>query len=827
MTYRAKIKAGLLSATIFTSSALAMPAIAQEAAASPVDDGNAAAVYDGNAIVVTGTRRATTIMDTPINIAAIGADEIARQRIDDVRDLADFTPGLTISDTGPRGTGTIVMRGLNASDSDSGGATYDDAMGIYLGEVPLYYDFKLLDIQRVETLLGPQGTLYGLGTLAGAIRYIPNRPNTDAFEGETHGRLYTKAHSDDVGYQLDTTINIPIVRDHIAFRSTTGLYFDPGFIDSPLLLQEPGVSLPQPGGTDGVSAADYAANLKRKDDLNFEKTFTTRNQLLLQTTEDLKVIFTYAFQRTKTDGAQANSYGVMGTGKYENASRYTEPSDRRAHLASMEINANIADIADLVSTTAYTDVRVKSRGDNTDLLLDLDYNYEAFPAFSSWNETDNRRKQFNQEVRLVSRHGGPFNWVLGGFYNEQKYHNDYAEHTPGLTAFYGNEDWYGNPLVNPDDLEYVSYTKSKITEKAIFGEGTFRVTPAWQVTAGARYFKYTSTIKGALTLPLGGDDPDTPEYDNPLSPYDLSPSGGNAKQDGWVWKLNTSYNFTPDLMLYATYSKGYRIGGPNRVAPCPDPVPADQQNACALPNELQYGPDKTKNIEVGVRMQLFDRKLSFNFDVFHINWDGIQVDSATYYGVTGITVNGGSAKSQGFETSFQFKPVPRLAIQGTYSYTDAKLTEDVDGIITVRTTPNNYSTRPKFTQLDALSGDRLPGSAKNSGSLGATYTMPMAKGDLSFNWTATYRGNVVSRIGWDRGYGDKIPGYVMHRASLSYDTDRYSVSLFANNIFDNFAIVSVGQDRSRIGVNDGVAVRYYRQTVANPRTIGLEARIKY
>jgi outer membrane receptor protein involved in Fe transport len=802
MTYRAKLKAGLLSATIFTSTAIAMPAMAQDAST---------AADEGDAIVVTGTRRATTIMDTPINISAIGSEEIERQRIDDVRDLADFTPGLTISDTGPGTTGSIVMRGLNASDSGSNGSNYDDSLGIYLGEVPLYYDFKLLDISRVETLLGPQGTLYGLGTLAGAIRYIPNRPDVNEWEGEAHGRAYTKSHAVDLGYQVDGMINIPIVKDHIAFRSATGYYYDPGFIDYPVLIQQPGVSLPQPGGTDGASGAAYNANLRKREDLNFEKTFTTRNQLLFQTTEDLKVIFTYAYQQTKTDGAQSNSAGVFGTGRYENAGRYEEPSKRRAHLGSMEINANLGDIVDLVSTTAYTNVRARSQSDNTDLLLDLDYDYELFPAFSSWNESDARRKQFNQEVRLVSRHGGPFSWVLGGFYNEQKYHNDYAEHTPGLSDFYGVPN-------NPDDLEYVSYTKSKVTEKAVFGEGTFKITPEWQVTGGARYFKYNSEVQGALVLPLLGD---------PLSPYDLSPSGGKASKDGWVWKFNTSYNFTPDFMVYATYSKGYRIGGPNRVAPCPNPVPVNQQNACALPNEIQYGPDTTKNAEIGMRAQLFDRKLSFNFNVYDIKWEGIQVDSATFYGVTGITVNGGTAKSRGFETSFQFRPVPELSIQGTYSYTDAKLTEDVPGIITVRTTPNNYDGRPKFTQLDALDGDRLPGSAKNSGSLGATYTMPMGDGNLIANWTATYRGSVVSRLGWDRGYGDKLKGYVLNRATIAYETDKYSVSLFANNIFDKYAVVSTGQDRSRIGVNDGIAVRYYQQTVLNPRTVGVEARIKY
>lgn len=802
MTDFAKLKLSLLSATMFTGMAFATHASAQETSAAA-----SAATTDGETIVVTGTRRSTTIMDTPINISAVSGEELERQRIDDVRDLSDFTPGMTISDTGPRSSGTIVLRGLRASDQDSFGADADSALGVYLGEVPLYYDFKLLDLERVETLLGPQGTLYGLGTLAGAIRYIPQRPNVTDFEGEAHGRFYGKSHSGKAGYQVDGVINLPIVTDHIAFRSATGYYYDPGFIDYTLLLQVPGVSSPQPNGPDSISDAGYAANLYKRKDLNFERTFTTRNQLLFQTSEDLKVIFTYAFQRTKTEGTQSNSAGVLGTGRYEYAGRYTEPVTRRAHLASMEINANIADIFDIVSTTAYTNVRTRARGDVTDLLLDLDYDYELFPAFSGWNETDTEREQVNQEIRLVSRHGGPFRWVLGGFYNEQKLQRDYAEHVP-------NHPWV-DTATNPNELEYVSYTTSKVTEKAIFGEGTFQVTPKWQVTAGARYFKYTSEIAGAATLPLLGQ---------PLSPYDLPVNGGKDSQDGWVWKFNTSYNFTPDLMLYATYSKGYRIGGPNTVAPCQDPLPPGQ-NICALPDELQYGPDTTKNIEVGLRAQLFNRKLSFNFNVFHIDWEGIQVASATVNGATGITVNGGAARSKGFETSFQIRPIRELAIQGTYSYTDAKLTEDVPGILTIRETPGDYSNR--FVQLDALAGDRLPGSAKNSGSLGATYTTPILDGDLIANWTATYRGDVVTRLGWDRAYGDKLPGYVLHRASLTYETGKYSFTLFANNIFDKYAVAAVDNDRSRIGVNDGVAVRYYRQTVISPRTFGIESRLKF
>jgi hypothetical protein len=126
-----------------------------------------------------------------------------------------------------------------------------------------------------------------------------------------------------------------------------------------------------------------------------------------------------------------------------------------------------------------------------------------------------------------------------------------------------------------------------------------------------------------------------------------------------------------------------------------------------------------------------------------------------------------------------------------------------------------------------LSGDRLPGSAKNSGSLGVTYTKPFMGGNIIADWTATYRGSVVTRLGWERAYGDKLPGYVLHRASLGYETERYSFILFANNIFDKYAVNSVSNDRSRVGTNDGVVLRYYTKSVINPRTFGIETRFKF
>ncbi len=319
-------RTGLLCATALVSIA-GTSARAQEAPAAGQEEASATVKADANQIVVTGSRRRTTLQDAPINISAVSAETLARDRIEDVRGLGAFTPGLTVTDTGPASTGNIILRGINSGDTGDTGANKNNSVGVYLGEVPLYLDFKLIDIQRVEVLEGPQGTLYGLGTLAGALRYIPNRPDTDRFSVDLHGRGYAESHSDDFGGSGDVTINVPIVKDHIAFRTSTGYYDEAGFIDYDHILQNPGTSDPQPArgvsiGQNGFgSATDYAANFRAQKDINYEHTFTTRNQLLLEYNPNIKAYLTYAHQETKTGGRQVNAAGVLGSGEYFRISR--------------------------------------------------------------------------------------------------------------------------------------------------------------------------------------------------------------------------------------------------------------------------------------------------------------------------------------------------------------------------------------------------------------------------------------------------------------------------------------------------------------------------
>ena len=797
----------LLGATVLMGFA-AMPAFAQDA-----KPGETTATDSANEIVVTGTRRRTTLQDAPMNISAVGSEQIARQRLDDVKALAAFTPGVTVADTGPNSAGKIVLRGISSSDTSTFGANENTAVGVYLGEIPLYTDFKLIDIDRVEVLQGPQGTLYGLGTLSGAVRYIPGRPNTDHFTVDLHGRSFVESHSKDVGAVGDVTVNLPIVADHIAFRSVVGYYDNPGFIDYDYLLKQPGISNPQPvrsatgAGASFGTPADYAANFKSKKDVNFEHTFTTRNTLLLEYNPDLKVYLTYAHQQTKTDGQQANGAGVLGTGRYVGPWRYLEPRSRKSDLFSAEFNLNLFNIAQLVATTAYTKQHITGQSDNTDLLLDLNYGYEAFPQFSSFNTRTAHYKQFDQEVRLVSSHGGPFNWVIGGFYNDLKYDSFYEEFTPGYAKFIG--------VNRPDDLEYLSFVNTRTKEKAVYGEGTFHITKAWQVTGGIRYFKYDASATGGTETPLTGGGLKRTPY--PLVQF--APSrikSGATGSDGVVWKANTSYKFSDDLMAYFTYSTGYRTGNVNRLAPCILPLPPGQ-NVCALPNELAYGPDKTRNQEIGVRASLLDKRLQFTVDAFHIDWNGIQVPSQTINGATGIIKNGGKGVSKGFEFSGSFKVLPELVVQATYSYVDAHLTQDVPALVV-----------SQGVGYDAKAGDRLPGSAKNSGAIQATYTYPLSNGrDVEFSWATTYEGDIYSRVGL-RGFGEVIPSYVTHRASLTYHQKKWEVGLFMDNIFDKYAVTAVENDVSSYNqVRTDVVERYYGHGVLTPRRAGVEFRFHY
>ncbi|MFT4046363.1 MAG: TonB-dependent receptor [Solimonas sp.] len=782
--------------------------MAQETAADAQSESSAGDTANGSVaeIVVTSTRRASSVQDTPINITAVGGTQIDDLGIKNIDDVAKLVPGLTLVDDGPWSNHSIIVRGLNADNitGNGGGMDGGGTVATYLGETPLYVDFKLLDIDRVEAMMGPQGTLYGAGTLAGAVRYIPNKPDLEKYSADFHGRLYSLKEGNGLGHQEDATINVPLIPGTLAVRGVFGQYNDPGFIDYPRIVRYPGISDPDPDLSD---ADAVAANLKRETDLNYEDTFTTRITTRYVPVEWFEANLTYAYQDTKTGGRQIQNVDAAGTGKYEAGYRWAEPSNRAANLVSLELNADFG-FADLVSSTSYADQRNRTMRDQTDLLLDLsytgDYGYESFPEFIAYTTGDQQKRQLTQEIRLVSKDTGALTWIGGAFYNHVM--TDYLgiEYTPGLAAYLGD--------VRADDMEYWEKDHSTTEEKALFGEIGYKLTPAWQVTVGGRFYDYSDEQVYAVDLPLLNSDA-----------YALSPTGGSNSggSHGFLYKVNTSYQFTKELLTYATVSEGYRLGGINDVAACPDDLDDGSQHVCALPDEQTYKPDKTTNYELGVHSQWFEHRLMFNADVFYVDWTDVQIGTTTTYGAVGITGNGGKASSAGYELSFQAKLPAHLTLSGNYAYTHAKLTQTVPDLLS-----DHYD-----SDVDAEKGDRLPGTPKESGSLFLGYAVPLS-GEYMFkaNYGVTFKSSVLTKPG-ARAYGEALGGYAIHQANFGVAADRWEVSLYGENIFNKYAITSVTQDKSYIYDNDlgseTFDVRRYGRYVNRPASFGVDFRIHF
>lgn len=748
-------------------------------------------------VIVTATRRSESLQDIPINITSLSATTIERDRLSDLSDIARVVPGMTVIDQGPRSSNTLTVRGLNVTSisatdgTNNGGGT----VGTYIGEIPFYVDLKLNDMDRVEVLMGPQGTLYGAGTMGGAVRYIPNRPQTDVLSYQVRGDVYDLSESGDVGYESGGTINIPLIPDKLALRASVDYLDDPGFIDYNYLVRQAGVSNPQPNFSD---PNDVNANLKSQKDANTEETWSGR-LALRYTGEKLDSTLSYYYQDQDIGARQINHEQAFNTGKYEAAHRFLEPNSLKNELFALEMVYDLG-FASLTSATGYSEYSEHGQRDQTDLLLTFMYGYELFPSFAAYTREDADEDTFTQELRLVSTSEGPFDWIVGAFYNDFHLDSLSQEFTPGFDQFAVDE--LGGVQLRPDSLEFYQPITQDQKEMALFGELGYQITDAWHVTLGARWFKYEDDLEIGLALPLL----DTVFFGEPQDSLNVSTETGDADDDDVIFKFNTSYDFSDDIMGYLTVSEGYRLGGSNALFPCPNPLPPGVQNVCALPNEIAFEPDKSVNYEIGVHSQFGD-SLLLNGAVFFIDWQDIQVGSVTENGDLPITTNGNDAESYGLELSGQYYIMPNLSVSAAYAYINAQLTEDALGLV---------------GGVDAFSGDRLPGTPEDQGYVAVHYALPLNDGsELNFDWSMTAQSNVITKVG-ERDFGESMSSFVLNNISASWLKDEWMVSLYADNVFDEYAQTGVRADTSFIGESGLFTMRRYYRNMVRPRQVGLK-----
>ncbi|WP_257325357.1 TonB-dependent receptor [Pseudoalteromonas rhizosphaerae] len=765
-------------------------------------------------IQITATRRAGSVQEAPLNITALDGDVIKDQNIGDLEDVARWVPGLTIADQGGREGSPIIVRGLNTNTSDriSDGGT----VATYVGEIPLNIDLRLTDVDRVEVLIGPQGTLYGAGTLGGAIRYLLKQPQLDITEGQVTGDVFSLNESDGTGGEFGLVFNTPLIDDVLAIRASVNYYTNPGYIDYNFVVQNPGVSNPNP---DFTNPQDVSANLRSVSDVNDEQITTGRVSLRWQANEAVEATLNYFYQKQENGGNSTSQYNSLSdssalqgmVGQYENAARILEPGEEENDLLSLEIKADLG-FAELVSASGWSSYEQSGQRDQTDLLYDIWTGYAEFPAFVAQTLDTSKRDSFTQEIRLVSNSDSAFNWIVGGYYNKLETHSDDREYTPGLTEFGGDD------IPNlQQDLEYILVSDSETTEKALFGEVGYAFTDQFNVTLGARFYEYdVSTTAGSAT-PLFSLNFDSLD--------DLAMENVSASDNGNLFKFNASYTFDSGVLAYFTVSEGFRIGGGNGIAPCPDVLP-DQQIVCAYPDEEDYKPDTTVNYELGFKSSWFKNRLHFNAALFNVDWKDAQVGTATVNGQELITSNAGAANSKGVEISSRAIIADNWTAYATYAYAKAELTEDAPGLL--GTLDKKYTQYQAY--YDGTDGDRLPGAPEHQLSFGLRYEQDVLDDKLlSINYGMTAQSDVITKVGL-KADGETPAGYALSNLSAKLTGDMWSATIYVDNLFDKYAFTSVRRDKSWAGMAKYEELnkelpelqRVYGHYTTAPRTIGMK-----
>lgn len=789
-------------------------------------------------ITVTATRRAESVQDIPLNIAAVGGQQIEEQGFGELADVLAYVPGINVVDRGGRQGNPIIVRGLNADGLGSGDGNNNGGgtVATYVGEIPLYVDLKLNDLERVEVLLGPQGTLYGAGTLGGAIRYIPKKPDFAGDSLDLRAEAFQYSEADDLSYNGGLTFNKTLA-PNLAIRGSIDFESDSGFIDYPFVVREIGVSDADPDFTD---PADVDANLRRVSDADGEDVVSGRVAARWEPTSWLDSTLTYYYQKSEIEGRRASSWrSTVPAGKYELGKRIEEPNEITNQLIALEMTADLG-FAELTSATGLSRFDDNGQRDQTDLLISLEYSYEAFPTFTAFTHEKTRENTFNQEVRLVSKTDSRFNWIVGAFYNDADVTSYSQEYTPGYAAYVGFD--------RPDDLEYYSQFYSKLKESAFFGEIGYDITDKWSVTVGGRYYKYDLESFSDVDFPLFDSFPDY------LMPVGLSAMEDSLKADfadgspngtertsqsdnGTLFKFNTSYKVTEDLLTYFTISEGYRIGDSNGIGVCPDFDPNNnQQGACALlpgqqfgPNagdvssrdETQFGPDTTKNYELGFKSTFDGGRVTVNGALFYVEWTDPQLTSATINASIPITVNADGAESKGIELNGNWLVTDAFTLRGSYSHSEASLTAPAPGLVGTISPPGFGS-----VLLNGRDGDRLPGSPEDQFSVFATYVYPLANGrEVTFNGGYAWQGDVLSRTG-NLGDGLTLDAYGVANVSAVYDAGPWKATLFVNNLFDEYyetGVVGTRLYNQVLTDDDGGPVyqRTFYTYVGAPRAVGV------
>jgi outer membrane receptor protein involved in Fe transport len=609
---------------------------------------DAPAATDGDTlttIVVTAEKREETLMNVPMSVTALGGGSLDKLQDRDFGDYAAMVPGLSLVSSQP-GLTRLTLRGQNAGGVGSTVAVYLDespfgSSSALLNGSILSGDFDTWDLQRIEVLRGPQGTLYGANSEGGLLKFVTTAPVLGSFSGAAEVTGESVDHGGNGG-DVRAVLNLPL-GDKLAFRISGFDQDVPGYVNDPL---------------------------SGKSDVNEGHKEGERASILAAPTDDLTIRLTATSQQSKYEGTPAIDVDPVTLkpvhGDLTQERNVSEPSSFKYENYNATINWNAGPFS-ILSTTSYGILNSDTFSDASNQLLAPGLTVQDLlglavgPNLGASLDDLVDMKKFTQEIRLSSPTSNRLEWQVGGYYTREtgalNEHLD-AINVPG-----------GTPAGLPS-LE-IPIIASTYKEWAGFGNLTYHFNPQFDIQAGGRYSSNEQTAAESAT--------------GLLVPV---PQIFNADSSGHVFTYSVAprWHVDANTMVYARVATGYRPGGPNALPPL---APPD------VPRE--YGADKTTNIELGVRSTQLDGLLSIDVAAFHVDWKNIQLIEAI--GGFNFNGNGGTARSQGLEWTVAYIPVHGLTFSWTGAYTDAKLTSDAPGVGGVSGNPLPYA--PKWgTSLD-------------------------------------------------------------------------------------------------------------------------------
>ena len=846
-TFRA-LTLGFLASTAIASPALAQATQPQTTGQSPAPGTNATdvtappatvqAAQDGNTpdqseIIITATKREENLQNVPISVQVLGTRKLDQLNISNFEEFTKQLPSVSFQTAQP-GFTTVYMRGV-ATGGDGNHSGSLPSVGMYLDEQPVTtiggtLDVHIYDIARIESLAGPQGTLYGASSQAGTIRIITNKPELGVTTGRVDGEINHVEHGD-WGGKLEGMINIPIA-DRIAFRGVAFYERDGGYIDN--VFGERTYLAPDPADNVHFDNADVLE--KNFNDLD---TYGGRAALKVDLNDNWTITPTFLYQKATADGAffMDEDQRDLDTVRF-----MPEIAKDKFWQAALTIQGKLANF-DVTYAGAFMDRKryaTTDYTDYTDAYNDYYINYGGLLGYQTWQDnagniinprqhitgTDHFTK-LSHEIRVASPVDKPFRVLVGAFAQTQTNHilQDYL--VDNLADDLSVGGWPGTL--------WLTNQKREDKDWAIFGEANFDITPQLTVTGGLRLYRFNNSLFGfagfgdpnpigsatgegrCLTTtgqdlvanPTGEIATGNLDYDIPcFNVADVNSDGEavprRSKGSGHIHRLNVQWKPTPGVMFYATWSKGFRPGGINRQPGLPG-----------------YRPDFLTNYEAGWKTTFFGSRLRWNGAIYHQKWTGLQFSFLGQNSLTQIQ-NGRDATADGIETDLNYVQ-GGLSLTASAAYTNAKTKGNICHVaIEIDPSEDCSGTdlrgRPDF--IVARSGTRLPITPKFKASAIARYTWPMWTGKAHVQGVVAYQGSAPSDI--DEAQADllgKLHSSTLVDVFAGYDWGNYSVELFGSNIFDErnelsrFVVCSIC---TQVKIVPG-----------RPRTFGVRAGMKF